>query len=191
MQNIIISELNESADIKLRLAQQSADIIAKVADIMTAALKAGNKILFCGNGGSAADAQHLAAELLGKFKMHRKALPSIALTVNTSAITAIANDYEYDMVFERMIEALGCEGDVLVGISTSGNSKNVARAMDKAREMDIKTVGFVGQNPGTIGERSDLCLCIPSDITPRIQEAHITCGHIICGIIEHNLFGEV
>lgn len=191
MRERIILELTESADVKVRLAENCVDHIADIAESLTSALEKGNKVLFCGNGGSAADAQHLAAELLGKFKMERRALPSIALTVNTSALTAIANDYAYEDVFARLVEAHGVPGDILVGISTSGNSKNVARAMDRAREMGLKTVGFVGRNPGVIGQRSDICLCVPSDDTARIQESHITVGHIVCGLIEHRMFDGV
>ena len=186
----ITETLKESAELKLKVAEEQTDTIEKIVGIFVAALSNGKKVLFCGNGGSAADAQHLAAELLGKFKFHRRALPSVALNVNTSALTAIANDYEYDLVFERLVEALGNQGDVIVGISTSGNSKNVARALAKAREKGMKTVAFVGSKPGTIGPNADVCLCIPSDDTPRIQEAHITVGHIICGLTEQMLFGE-
>lgn len=189
MEHQVIKELNESAGIKTRLGSESAGIIVEIAELLVSALERGRKVLFCGNGGSAADAQHLAAELLGKFKLHRKALPSIALNVNTSALTAIANDYEYDKVFERLVEALGMEGDVLIGISTSGTSKNVVRAMDMARSKGISTVAFVGSLPGTVGASADICLCVPSKDTPRIQEAHITVGHIVCGLVEQRLFG--
>lgn len=190
MREQVVRELEESAEVKVKLADEKADIIVQIAELFIEALKGGHKVLFCGNGGSAADAQHLSAELLGKFKMHRRALPSIALNVNTSALTAIANDYEYDMVFERLLEGLGNQGDVLVGISTSGKSRNIVRAFGKAREIGIRTVAFVGSAPGPIGELADLCLCIPSENTPRIQEAHITAGHIICGLVEQTMFGK-
>lgn len=187
----VIQELKESANVKLQLAEESAETVVTISDMLADALSEGHTVLFCGNGGSAADAQHLAAELLGKFKMERKALPAIALTVNTSALTAIANDYSYDNVFERLVEAYGRKGDVLLGISTSGNSKNVAKAIVKAREMGIQTVAFCGLTPGAIGEKADICLTVPSKDTPRIQEAHITAGHIICGLIERKLFGDL
>ncbi|MEN6372614.1 MAG: D-sedoheptulose 7-phosphate isomerase [Armatimonadota bacterium] len=191
MKQQVIQELKESANVKLQLAEESAETVVTISDMLADALSEGHTVLFCGNGGSAADAQHLAAELLGKFKMERKALPAIALTVNTSALTAIANDYSYDNVFERLVEAYGRKGDVLLGISTSGNSKNVAKAIVKAREMGIQTVAFCGLTPGAIGEKADICLTVPSKDTPRIQEAHITAGHIICGLIERKLFGDL
>lgn len=190
MKQQIVNELKDSAKVKLQLADENADIIADIAKLMISSLRNGHKVLFCGNGGSAADAQHLSAELLGKFKMNRKALPSLALNVNTSALTAVANDFGYDMTFERLIEGLGSEGDVLVGLSTSGKSTNVVRAMIKAHQIGMKTVAFVGNSPGTMGKEADICLMIPSDDTPRIQEAHITAGHIICGLIERALFAE-
>lgn len=191
MKNIAITELKDSANVKLQLAEEGAETIVEIANMLSDALNNGHTVLFCGNGGSAADAQHLAAELLGRFKMERKALPAIALNVNTSALTAIANDYFYDNIFERLVEALGRKGDVLVGISTSGNSKNVAKAILKARSIEMKTVAFCGSTPGSIGEKADICLTIPSSDTPRIQEAHITAGHIICGLIERRLFGDL
>jgi len=190
MKEQIISELQASAQVKLQLAESGTDKIMEIVDLLVSTLGRGGKVLLCGNGGSAADAQHLAAELLGKFKMERKALPAISLTVNTSALTAIANDYAYDDVFSRLVEALGVEGDILLGISTSGKSKNVVRAMEAAHDKGMKTVAFVGRTPGTVGENADICLCIPSDDTPRVQESHITAGHIICGLVERRLFGE-
>lgn len=190
MKERIQAEINDSAAVKMRLADEKADVIAEIAKMMIAALRSGRKVLFCGNGGSAADAQHLSAELLGKFKMDRRPLPSMALNVNVSVITAIANDYEFNRVFERQVEGLGVEEDVLVGISTSGRSKNIVRAMRKARSMGLKTVAFVGMTPGPVGDSADICLCVPSDDTPRVQEAHIAVGHIICGLIESSLFGQ-
>ncbi|MEN6521691.1 MAG: D-sedoheptulose 7-phosphate isomerase [Armatimonadota bacterium] len=187
----VVNELKESANVKLKLAEEGAETIIEIANILVDALSKGHTVLFCGNGGSAADAQHLAAELLGKFKMERKALPAIALTVNTSALTAIGNDYSYDNIFERLVEAHGREGDVILGISTSGNSKNVVKAIVKAREIGMKTVAFCGFTPGAIGEKADICLTVPSKDTPRIQEAHITAGHIICGLVERKLFGDL
>lgn len=191
MKQLVENELKESADVKLRLVEEGAETIVGIAEMLSKALGEGYTAFFCGNGGSAADAQHLAAELLGKFKMERRALPSIALNVNTSALTAIANDYSYDNIFERLVEAHGKAGDVLVGISTSGRSKNVVNAINKAKSLGMKTVAFVGSAPGPVGEIADICLTVPSNDTPRIQEAHITAGHIICGLIERRLFGDL
>ncbi len=159
-------------------------ILRRIAAEMSRILLNGGKILWCGNGGSAADSQHLAAELVGRFLQERRALPSMALTTNTSILTAIGNDYGYDHVFRRQVEAIGVDGDMLVGLSTSGSSKNVVNAMRTAREMGIYTVGFTGQNGGAMAEVADAVLCVPSLATPRIQEAHILCGHMLCDWVE-------
>ena len=156
----------------------------QIAEKMSQALLEGHKILWCGNGGSAADSQHLAAEFVGRFLRERRALPSIALTTNTSVITAIGNDYGYDFVFRRQVEAICMPGDVLVGISTSGNSKNVWHALKAAREIGAFTVAFTGATGGTITELADASIRIPSTQTPRIQEGHILCGHMICDYVE-------
>jgi len=176
--------IKESMDVKQKMLNQHTKTIAKIAEVMCKAIENGGKIIWCGNGGSAADAQHLACELVSKFYLERKALPSIALTTNTSILTAIANDYDYQYVFVRQLEALGKEGDVLVGISTSGNSKNVCLAMKKAKEMGLITVAFTGETGGAMKEYADILLNVPSRNTPRIQEAHITAGHIICYLVE-------
>jgi D-sedoheptulose 7-phosphate isomerase len=180
----------ESAKVKENIASDDEIIskIEKVAVDIIEALKKVNKVLLCGNGGSAADAQHIAAELLGKFYLHRKALQAVALNTNGSILTAVANDYSYDDVFSRQVEGLGREGDILIGISTSGNSKNVINAIKKAKEMGIKTIGLSGKNGGKMKELSDICICVPSNSTPRIQEAHITIGHVICEIVEREMF---
>lgn len=151
------------------------------------AVRAGHKVMFMGNGGSAADAQHLAAEFTGRYLRERRALPAMSLNVNSSAITAIGNDYSFDMVFARQVEALGLAGDVAVGFSTSGNSRNVVLAMQAARQKDIFTVAFTGQSGGVLKDFVDVCLKIPSDETPRIQECHIMAGHILCEIVENEL----
>lgn len=164
--------------------------ISNAAEIIIRALKNGNKIFFCGNGGSAADAQHLAAELLGKFYIDREPLPAIALTTNTSILTAIGNDYSYDEIFVRQLKGLGISGDVLVGISTSGNSKNVIKAMEYAKKAGIKTIALTGKTGGIMKEYADVLLNVPSTDTPRIQEAHILIGHIICEIVEEQLFSN-
>ncbi|MGB7554061.1 MAG: D-sedoheptulose 7-phosphate isomerase [Candidatus Korobacteraceae bacterium] len=160
------------------------DLFERAAARITDCLLAGNKILWCGNGGSAADSQHLSAELVGRFRRTRRAFPSIALTTDTSILTAIANDWSYEEVFTRQIEALGQPGDVLVGISTSGNSKNVYAALAKARELGIFTVAMTGQSGGRMATVADVCLRVPSADPARIQEAHILCGHILCEWIE-------
>ena len=159
-------------------------IIERIAGEMTRTLRAGNKILWCGNGGSAADAQHLAAELVGRFQRDRRGLASIALTTDTSILTAVANDHGYEKVFSRQVEALGVEGDLLVGISTSGNSRNVCLALETARSLGVFTVAFAGEGGGEIAAIADLALCIPSKDTARIQESHILCGHMLCDWVE-------
>ncbi len=163
--------------------------IEKVVDVIVKAFQSGNHVYFCGNGGSAADAQHLAAEFSGRFYIDRKALPSEALHCNPSYLTAVANDYGYDVVYSRMIDGIGQEGDVLVGLSTSGNSKNIVNAFEKAREKKIVTVGFTGENGGGMRSCSDHLINIPSTDTPRIQESHIMAGHIICQLVEEKYFG--
>jgi len=156
--------------------------------MITDALENGNKILFCGNGGSAADAQHLAAEFSGRFYKDRKALPAEALHVNTSYLTAVANDYSYDVVYSRLLEGIGHHGDVIVGLSTSGNSKNIINAFITAKEKNIKRIGFTGQSGGKMAAYCDILINIPSHDTPRIQESHIMIGHIICQLVEENIF---
>ena len=183
----ILARIREGVSVQASL-ESIADQVAQVADIMVRTLQRGNKLVFFGNGGSAADAQHLAAELVGKFYVRgRRALPAIALTVNTSVLTAIANDFSYDDVFARQVEALGREGDMAVGLTTSGNSENVVRGIDKARSLGMITIGMTDASGGLLKTRVDRCLCIPSDSTPRIQEAHILLGHILCEIVEGEL----
>jgi D-sedoheptulose 7-phosphate isomerase len=163
---------------------QERDSFVRIAARMGEAILNGKKVLWCGNGGSAADSQHLAAELVGRFNQERRALPSIALSTNTSILTAIGNDYGYDFVFRRQVEALCVAGDVVVGISTSGNSRNVFLALEAARALGAFTVAFTGQRGGTITQVAHESLRIPSNETPRIQEAHILCGHMLCDCIE-------
>lgn len=162
--------------------------IIEAVNIITTSYKQGGKVYFCGNGGSAADCQHLAAELSGRFYYDREPLYAEALHVNTSYLTAVANDYSYDMIYQRMVQAAGQEGDVLIGISTSGNSKNVVLAMKKAKELGMKTIGLTGENGGEMKNISDILLNVPSSDTPRIQEAHIMLGHIICELVEREMF---
>ena len=164
-----------------------ANIQQIVAKSVTA-FQSDKKILFCGNGGSASDAQHIAAELSGRFYTDRPALYAEALHVNSSFMTAVANDYGYEATYARMVEAAGKKGDILVGISTSGNSTNVVRAIQKAKELGMITVGFTGKNGGAMRNICDIMICVPSEDTPRIQEAHILVGHIICQLIEQEMF---
>ena len=157
-------------------------------DIITNAFKAGNKVLFCGNGGSAADAQHLAAEFSGRFYKNRKALPAEALHCNTSYLTAVANDYSYDVIYSRLLEGIGAKGDVVIGLSTSGNSQNILNAFEVAKQIGITTIAFTGASGGKMKDACDVLLNVPSSDTPRIQESHIMIGHIICELVEANLF---
>jgi D-sedoheptulose 7-phosphate isomerase len=180
---------SESVEAKRALTDEDHRTIAEIADTMVEALRRGRKVIWMGNGGSAADAQHLAAELVSKFYMEREGLPSLALSCNTSVLTAVGNDYGFEHVFERQVEALAREGDVVVGISTSGTSPNVLRAIERARDMGCITVGMTGRSGGLLFGAVDLCLRAPSDDTPRIQEVHITAGHIICELVESTMFG--
>jgi len=174
----------------LRLLEMQSPTIAKIACLFNESLKAGGKIIFIGNGGSAADAQHLAAELVGRFRKNRKALAAIALTTDTSILTAVGNDFGFDQVFSRQVEALAKEGDLLVGISTSGKSKNIIKAIEKAKDIGLKIVGFLGKDGGNIKSLVDIDLTISLDNTPSIQEMHILAGHIICEIVENNFSND-
>jgi D-sedoheptulose 7-phosphate isomerase len=155
------------------------------------ALRRGNKLLFAGNGGSAADAQHLAAELVVRFKLDRPGLPALALTVDSSVLTAIGNDYGFDQLFSRQVQALGQAGDVLIALSTSGNSVNILNAVPAAKAADIKVIAMTGASGGALAHIADLCLCMPSEDTPRIQEAHTLLGHILCDLLEQRLFRNI
>jgi D-sedoheptulose 7-phosphate isomerase len=169
---------------------QTLNAIETSVDVITNAFKMGNKIYFCGNGGSAADAQHLAAEFSGRFYKDRPALPADALHTNSSYLTAVANDYGYDKVYARIIDGIATEGDVLIGLSTSGNSENIVAAFEVAKLKSVKTIGFTGDSGGKMKELSDVWIPVPSKDTPRIQEAHIMIGHIICQLVEENYFGS-
>lgn len=183
----IAKRLEESAQIKRAIAESKINEIEHMVSLIITAYKTSGKVVLFGDGGSAADAQHLAGELVGRFKLKRQAFPAIALTTNTSVLTAVANDYGYDAVFSRQVEALVNEKDVVVGISTSGNSPNVVKAIEMAKTKGAKTIGLTGGNGGKLAEVADLVLIVPSDITPRIQEAHITIGHIVCELVEKEL----
>jgi D-sedoheptulose 7-phosphate isomerase len=180
--------IQESIAVKQAILADHAllDTITNVGQELAGTLQRGGKIFFFGNGGSAADAQHLAAELVGRFEKERRALPALALTANTSALTAIGNDYSYEVVFARQLEGLGSRGDAAVGISTSGKSPNVLNALRSARKMGITAVGMTGQRSPDIAELVDYCISVPSKRTARVQEAHILLGHILCEIIDQS-----
>ena len=184
----IRKSLLESADLKKQVAEEFGEIIEQAINLIFVSLRNNNKVLLMGNGGSAADAQHIAGELIGRFKLERNSIPAIALTTDTSILTSIGNDYGFDRVFERQIESLGCEGDIVIAISTSGNSKNVIEALKKSKKNRMKSIGLLGSGGGQIKQLVDLPIVVPSSNTPRIQETHITIGHIICEEIEKELF---
>lgn len=188
-----ITELMTASIVVKQNLLSSASIvatIAQVSEILVAALRQGNKVLLFGNGGSAADAQHIAAELVGRFAFDRPPLPALALSVNSSCVTAIGNDYGFDQVFARQLEALAKPGDVAIGISTSGNSPNVIQAVTAARKMGLRTIGLTGSAGAMLSKTADFCICVPSSETPRIQECHILVGHIISEIVEKEIFRE-
>jgi D-sedoheptulose 7-phosphate isomerase len=187
MRDRIKDLLLESIQVKEDLLHDHLDKIIEITTIIIDSLKKDGKVLLFGNGGSASDSQHIAAELIGRFKKDRNALPAIALTTNTSTITSLANDYGYEIVFAKQIEALGRKNDVAIGISTSGKAKNVAMAIKQAKKMDIKTIALTGGDGGELTKLADVSLVVPSMVTARIQEAHITIGHIVCEIIEQTL----
>jgi D-sedoheptulose 7-phosphate isomerase len=184
--------IQQSIDVKKQLLtdDQLLETIGKIVDVCIESLKKGGKVLFCGNGGSAADAQHLAAELSGRFYFDRHPLDSEALHVNTSYLTAVANDYSFDEVFSRLLKAKGRKGDVLIGLSTSGNSPNVLKALETANNIGMISVGLTGETGGKMKEISSFIIRVPSKDTPRIQESHILIGHIVCELIETRIFGS-
>jgi D-sedoheptulose 7-phosphate isomerase len=179
--------LNASADLKYQVAETLSEKILEAAVLIKQSLSGGGKLLLMGNGGSAADAQHIAAEMVGRFKKERPAIAAIALTVDTSILTALGNDYGYDTIFSRQIEAIAQKGDVVLGFSTSGNSENVIRAFKLANELGVVTIGLFGNEGGRGKDHVRLAIVVPSDDTARIQEVHITIGHIICEIVENEL----
>jgi len=181
-------QFKENIELHQRLIDEISPQIEKAGQLIIEAYKKGNKLLLCGNGGSAADAQHIAAELVGRFKKERSALPAISLTTDTSILTALSNDYSYETVFSRQIEALGRPGDLLIAISTSGNSGNVINALSAAKAKNIKTIALLGGNGGKMKDLASLSIIVPSQNTARVQESHILIGHIICGLVESNLF---
>jgi D-sedoheptulose 7-phosphate isomerase len=192
LQQRVVRSIEDSIAAKKRLLgdPETLATIECAGEILIQAVENGNKVLLFGNGGSAADAQHIAAEFVGRFAFDRPALPALALSVNTSCVTAIGNDYGFDLVFSRQIEALGRAGDVAIGISTSGNSANVLRAVSTAKKMGLHTIALAGCTGGKLKHAADHCICAPSNETPRIQECHILIGHILAEVVEQAIFHE-
>lgn len=192
MKKYIKEQIKKSYETKQAI-YENEDLLNKIEEVSKLCVelyKGPNKTILAGNGGSAADAQHLAAEFSGRFYKDRKALPSDALHCNSSYLTAVANDYSYDVIYARLLEGLAKPGDVLVGISTSGNSGNIVKAFEMAKNIGVTTIGFTGQKGGAMKELGDYLIDVPSNTTPRIQEAHILVGHIICELVEINIFGK-
>ncbi|MBI4981668.1 MAG: D-sedoheptulose 7-phosphate isomerase [Candidatus Omnitrophica bacterium] len=190
MRDRIKDILLESIQIKEQLLRTSISQIKEIADLLIDSLKKGGKVILFGNGGSASDAQHIAAEFIGRFKKDRSALAAISLTVNTSVLTSLANDYGYEVVFSKQIEALGKKNDIAIGISTSGKAKNVNLGLRQAKKMGLKTIVFTGCDGGEAAKLADLAFIVPSSVTARIQEAHIIVGHIVCELVEQELCQE-
>ncbi len=183
----IEQQIKDSSAILFACLEQSK-LIAEISSLVIAAFRNGHKLFLFGNGGSASDAEHIATELSGRFKLERPSLPALSLTANTSTLTAIANDYGFEMLFSRQLEGLATKDDVVIGISTSGNSPNVIQGLKFANSIGATTIAMTGKSGGKLKEFADYCLCIPSDDTPRIQEAHILIGHILCDLVEKDLF---
>jgi D-sedoheptulose 7-phosphate isomerase len=190
VKDIILKDIEASIAVKTAILQDSAthDKIVEVVEAIVRAFRNNKRVYFCGNGGSAADAQHLSAELSGRFYLNREALPSEALHCNTSYLTAVANDYDFDVIYARLLQGLAHEGDVIIGLSTSGNSKNIVQAFEVARDKKVLTIGLTGAGGGKLAELSDWLFNVPSTDTPRIQESHIMIGHIICELVEAEYF---
>jgi len=188
MENIILKRFKESGEVKTRFLKENLSKLIDGVKIISHAFEAGNKLFFFGNGGSAADAQHLAAEFVNRYIMDRPPLPAIALTTDTSILTSVSNDIAFNEIFAKQLRALAKEGDIAIGISTSGNSSNVIKAFEVAKEMGMKTVALTGNDGGMLAKIADISLNVPSTSTPRIQEAHILVGHILCELVEHDLF---
>jgi D-sedoheptulose 7-phosphate isomerase len=189
--NIVLTHARKGAELRESFFQENADRVVEAARIMAVALAGGGKILFCGNGGSAADAQHLAAELVNRFLLERPPLPAVALTTDTSILTAVGNDYGFDQVFRKQVQALGNHGDVLVAISTSGNSENVLQALAAARSKEMVRIGLTGGAGGQMAKHCDLLINVAHKSTPLVQEVHITVGHLLCQLVDYYLFENV
>ena len=187
---LVARQLQESARVLTEVAESQSAFVVEAARLVETSLKAGGQLFTCGNGGSAADAQHIAAEFVGRFMPERPALPAISLVTDTSALTALGNDYGYNAVFSRQIEALGVSGDVVIGISTSGNSPNIIEALAAAKTRGMLTIGFAGESGGKMHDRTDILFCVPSKVTPRIQETHLTLAHILCELVDRDLYPE-
>lgn len=190
MKEEILQAFKDSSEVKARFIRNHADMVIQVVKVLVAAFKGGHKVLLFGNGGSAADAQHLAAEFVNRFLIERPPLPAIALTTDTSILTSISNDYGYADIFAKQVKALGKEGDVAVGISTSGTAANVVKAIKVAKDLGMKTVGLTGGDGGDLAKIVDFALVVDSSITPRIQETHITIGHVLCEMVDRMLFQQ-
>jgi len=188
---LIQKRFKESAEVKARFLKENLSRLLETIKLVSHTFEAGNKLFLFGNGGSAADAQHIAAEFVNRYIMDRPPLPAVALTTDTSILTSVSNDMAFNDIFSRQIKALGKEGDVAVGISTSGNSPNVIKAFEVAKEMGIKTVALTGNDGGILAKLADLSLIVSSNSTPRIQETHILIGHLLCEMVEHQLFFKV
>jgi D-sedoheptulose 7-phosphate isomerase len=191
METIILKRFKESSEVKNRFLRENLPRLLEVIKLISHTFEAGNKLFFFGNGGSAADAQHLAAEFVNRYVMDRPPLPAIALTTDASVLTSVSNDFAFNEIFAKQIRALGKEKDVAIGITTSGNSPNIVKAFEIAKEMGIKTIALTGNDGGIVGKMADFPLIVPSTSTPRIQEAHILIGHILCEMVEHYLFFKV
>ena len=191
MDKLIQKRFKESAEVKARFLKENLSRLLETIKLVSHSFEAGNKLFLFGNGGSAADAQHIAAEFVNRYIMDRPPLPAVALTTDTSILTSVSNDMAFNDIFSRQIKALGKEGDVAVGISTSGNSPNVIKAFEVAKEMGIKTVALTGNDGGILAKLADLSLIVSSNSTPRIQETHILIGHLLCEMVEHQLFFKV
>jgi len=188
MKDEIVLTFRESADVKVRFIRQNAEVLVQAVKMVVQAFKAGHKVLLFGNGGSAADAQHIAAEFVNRFLIERPPLPAIALTTDTSILTSISNDYGYADSFAKQVKALGKEGDVAIGISTSGTAANVIKAIQAARELGLKTIGLAGRDGGELAKLVDIALVVDSQSVPRIQEVHMTIGHVLCEMVDRMLF---
>jgi D-sedoheptulose 7-phosphate isomerase len=191
MENTILKRFKESGEVKTRFLKENLSQLLDAIKLIAHAFEAGNKLFFFGNGGSAADAQHLAAEFVNRYIMDRPPLPAIALTTDTSILTSVSNDFTFNEIFAKQLRALGKEGDVAIAISTSGNSSNVIKAVEVAKEMRMKTVALTGNDGGVLAKKADIALNVSSTSTPRIQETHILIGHLLCEMVEHHLFFKI
>jgi len=187
---VIAAILKETAELHARLPRDQQLLIAEAGGVMADALKAGRKLIWFGNGGAATQSQHMAGEFVGRFRRERRSLPSVSLTENMASVTAIANDYAYEQIFSRQLEGLAQPGDVALGLSTSGSSPNVIQALRTAKTLQVRTIGLTGRSGGQMAAVCDVCICVPSAVTARIQEAHLTIGHILCELIEETLLGS-